>query len=332
LTSWSASKDDYIDHVIELAEKTELNAVVIDLKDWSGYVAYDTSLTKVEEYGAESIRIKNIGALVQKLHERGIYLIARITVFQDPLLASARPELAVHSRLKMSVASTTSFASSSTLWLDRAGLAWLDPASKESWDYHVALAREADELGFDEINFDYIRFPSDGDTRDIVFPLWDDNIPRHLIIQAFFRHLREQLPEVKLSVDLFGLSTISYDDLGVGQVIEDAFESFDCVCPMVYPSHYAPGFRGFENPAEYPYEVVKESMAGAFARLAVFKRSHQTDVQLRPWLQDFNLGAIYDAAMVRSEIRAAAEAAGDNFKGFMLWSSYNVYSEEVLQK
>lgn len=330
VTSWSASKSDFIDHLIDLAKDAKLNGLVIDIKDWSGYVAYDTALSQVEQYGAQSIRIQNIGSLIERLHEQGIYLIARITVFQDPLLAKARPDLALHSKSKMS-SSTDSFLSQDSLWLDRAGLAWIDPTSKESWDYNVTVAREAFELGFDEINFDYIRFPSDGDTSDIVFPLWDGNVQKHLVIRDFFRYLREKLPGVKSSVDLFGLSTVNHDDLGVGQVIEDAFESFDYVYPMVYPSHYAVGFLGYQNPAEHPYEVVSYSMEHAFKRVAAFNEVYGTNVQLRPWLQDFNLGAVYDLGMVKSEIKAVYDAAKENFRGFLLWDSYNIYTEEALK-
>ncbi len=330
LTSWSASKEDYIDYVINIAKTTEINAVVIDIKDFSGYIAYDTTVPEVEEYNAEQIRISNIDSLIQKFHEEGIYVIARITVFQDPVLARARPDLAIHSKSKLSssISSTPSFSS---LWSDNMELAWIDPAAKESWDYNISIAKDAVSHGFDELNFDYVRFPSDGNLQDMSFSFWDGKIPKHLVIREFFKHLRQGLPTTKISIDLFGLSTVSSNDLGVGQIIEDAFEYFDYVCPMIYPSHYADGFMGYQNPAEHPYEVVKYSMEGAFKKLASYKQSQKTNVQLRPWLQDFNLGAIYDAEMVRSEIRAAHDAAGDNFKGFMLWSSWNVYTIEALQ-
>ncbi len=320
VTSWSASKESYIEYLINLARDTEINGVVIDIKDWSGYISYDTAVPEVEKYKAKSVRIKNIGSLAQRLHQEGIYLIARITVFQDPLLARARPDLAVQSKSEMS-----------SLWLDDAGLAWIDPAAKESWDYNIAIAKEAVALGFDEINFDYIRFPSDGNLRNMSFPLWDGNIPKHSVIKEFFRRLRQELPNVKLSVDLFGLTTVSFDDLGIGQIIEDAFEYFDYVCPMIYPSHYADGFLGYQNPADYPYEVVKHSMEKALSRLSVFNQFKKGNAQLRPWLQDFNLGAIYDVAMVRSEIAAVYDAAQDDFSGFMLWNSSNVYTTKALE-
>jgi hypothetical protein len=321
VTSWSASRESYIDHVINMARDTEINGVVIDIKDWSGHVAYDTALAEAEEYNAESIRIKDISSFVQKLRGEGIYLIARITVFQDPILAKARPDLAVHSK-----------AEPTSLWLDKSGLAWIDPAAKESWDYNIALAKEAVELGFDEINFDYIRFPSDGNLRDMSFPLWDENTPRHLVMREFFEYMRRELPDVNLSIDLFGLSTVNHDDLGIGQIIEDAFEYFDYVCPMVYPSHYAAGFLGYQNPADYPYEVVHYSLEKALERLSALDPMGEKKVRLRPWLQDFDLGAVYDTEMVRSQIEAVYDATKGDFSGFMLWNSSNIYTEGVLRR
>lgn len=320
LTSWSASKESRIDYLINIAKTTEINAVVIDIKDFSGYVAYDTAVPEVEKYGAEQIRISDIDSLIQKLHEEGIYVIARITVFQDPVLARARPDLAVHSKTE-----------AASLWLDNMGLAWIDPAAKESWDYNIAIAKDAISQGFDEINFDYVRFPSDGDLQDMSFPFWDGKVPKHWIIREFFKHLRQELSDVKISVDLFGLSTVSRNDLGIGQIIEDGFEYFDYVCPMVYPSHYADGFIGYQNPAEYPYEVIRYSMEGALRKLMLYKESQEVKAQLRPWLQDFDLGAIYDAQMVRAEIEAVYDALGDDFNGFMLWNSSNFYTIEALE-
>ena len=212
ITSWSASKESYIDYVIDLANDSEINGVVIDIKDWSGYVGYNSSLTQVKDYGAKSIRIKDIKSLLERLHNEGIYTIGRITVFQDPVLAKARPDLAIYNA-----------QATSSLWVDNSGLAWIDPASKDCWDYNIAIAKEAVDLGFDEINFDYVRFPSDGDLSLMGFPFWDGKTLKHLVIRDFFKRIREKLPNAKLSVDLFGLSTISYRDFGVGQIIEDAF-------------------------------------------------------------------------------------------------------------
>jgi hypothetical protein len=327
-TSWSMSKESYVDYIIELASSTEINAVVIDIKDFSGYVAYDTKLAEVEKYKAKRIRIKDLGALVKKLHDQNIYAIARISVFQDPVLANARPDLAVLSKSSLLSQSTSSYA----LWSDNWGLNWADPSAKEVWEYNALIAKDVLSYGFDELNFDYVRFPSDGDLGDMVFPSWDQNIEKHLIIREFFKHLRQELPDTIISIDLFGLATVGADDLGIGQIIEDGYEYFDYICPMVYPSHYASGFSGYETPSEHPYEVVERSMKGALRKLNDFKRANNRNVKLRPWLQDFTLTIPYDAEKVKLEIAALKDVLGQDFNGFMLWNSQNFYTKEALSQ
>lgn len=317
-TGWSAGSQSKMDYFINLIKTTELNAIIIDIKDYSGNVAYKIENADVEKYGAKEIRIPRVNQLIRRLHEEGIYVIARITIFQDPILAKARPDLAIHSK------------KSGGLWLDRKKLAWMDPASKDVWDYNIAIAKDAASRGFDELNFDYIRFASDGNLDDMVFPFWDEKTPKREVIKEFFRYLREQLPNIKISADLFGLATINNDDLGIGQVIENAYQYFDFVAPMVYPSHYAAGFNGYKNPAEYPYEVVRYSVESALKRMA---SSTIVESKLRPWLQDFDLGADYDATKVKAQIRAVYDAASSTLEfinGYMLWDPKNIYTKEAL--
>jgi hypothetical protein len=319
LTSWSASTPYRINYAIDLAENTEINAVVIDIKDWSGYISYDTEVPEAQEYNAERFFITDVKTLVERFHKEDIYVIARITVFQDPVFARSKPDLAVRRESDQSLP-----------WLDKSGLAWIDPAAEESWDYNIAIAKDALKQGFDEINFDYVRFPTDGDLKNMSFPVWNASTTfRHQVIKSFYSHLREQLPDAVLSIDLFGLSTVA-SNFGVGQNIEDAYQYFDFVCPMVYPSHYAEMYLGYENPAEYPYEIVKYSMQNALSRLKAFNEVIPTDVKLRPWLQDFDLGADYDEGMVRLEIDAVYDTLGEGFSGFMLWSADNFYTKEAL--
>ena len=334
LTGGSSGRQKYIDYVIELAKTSQINAVVVDIKDYTGYVLYRTSdliAPLVKEYGARKIAIGDIDGMIKKFHDAGIYVIARIVVFQDTVLAEARPDLAILK--KYEPINSLSFPG---FWTDRAGLMWVDPASEEVWSYNIAIAKDAISHGFDEINFDYIRFPSDGDLKNISYPFWDrETTTRHSAIKGFFKKLREELPSAKLSVDLFGLTTINRDDLGVGQIIEDAFLYFDYVCPMVYPSHYAKGFLMYDNPADYPYEVVNYSMVRAMEKLRVFRLNNSgstRNVYLRPWLQDFNLKAEYNADMVKLEIKGTLDALGaDDFKGFMLWNASNIYTEEAVE-
>lgn len=363
VTAGSAGSQDYIDYLINLAKNTEINSVVIDLKDNAGYISFETNSEKIKSYNTQK-PIFNISQVVKKLHEQGIYLIARISVFKDQALAQARPDLAIFDNKKSS-------ESQRVLWQDAGQSVWLDPASQEVWDYNIAIAKSAIDHGFDEINLDYVRFPADGKVEDASFPFWDEITPAHVIIKNFFQKFREGLTGQKLSIDLFGYSAIVPDDVGIGQKIEDAFDYFDYISPMVYPSHYSPNFRGFENPAEHPYEVVKYTLDQALARQTAYilaplqeyfpfgnkngfgyfsvaktvssslrnwagimkpGQVPKIDSKFRPWLQDFNLGADYTADMVKQEIKATTDALGNNFVGYMLWNPANTYTEDAVAK
>lgn len=343
LTGWSAGSNKKINQVIDLIKNTELNSVVIDIKDYSGYIAYDIKIPDVEKYKAKEIKIPKINSLIKKLHDENIYVIARITIFQDPVLAKVRPDLAIHSKVKCpdlpagrQVSDVSCQMSLSTLWFDNKKLAWIDPAAKEAWDYNIAIAKDAAGRGFDELNFDYIRFASDGNLKDMVFPFWNGEVSKRETIRSFFKYLREQLQDIKISADFFGLVTIQNDDLGIGQIIEDAYAYFDYVSPMVYPSHYAKGFLNYKNPAQYPYEVVRYSMDSALKRLKNNNKATTTEIyasKLRPWLQDFNLGAKYDAKMVKEQIQAVYDAASSTpelTNGWMLWNPANNYTRGAL--
>ena len=350
-TGWSAGSTKKMKSLIDLIDRTELNSIVIDIKDYSGFVSYRTGIPEVAAAGAEKeIRIAAPNALLKQLHEKGIYVIGRVSVFQDPILARAHPEWALKDQM------------TGEPWEDRKGLAWMDPAEKSVWAYNVAIARDAFARGFDEINFDYVRFASDGDLSRITYPTWDGIAPKHVIVRTFFEYVRAELKGQKISADLFGLATVNPDDLGIGQVIEDGYANFDFVSPMIYPSHYASGFLGYKNPASVPYEVIQYSLEIALTRirgepiLPQATSSATTTLQsasgtlavatsstkafyskLRPWLQDFNLGATYTAEMVRKQIDAtehvlSGERGEDFFAGWLLWNPSNVYTVGALRQ
>jgi len=327
-TAWSASSATKIDYFINLIKNTEVNAVVVDIKDYTGNLSYKADIDLVKQYDAIDVKINKPNALIKKLHDEGIYVIARMAVFQDPALAKARPDLALQS------------ISKNTTWTDYKGISWVDQSSKEVWDYNLAIAKDALNRGFDEINFDYIRFASDGNMSDIKYPLYNSTVAtKRQVMNSFFKYLRENLMGAKLSADLFGYTTLLKDDLGIGQNIEDAFPYFDYIAPMVYPSHYSKGFNGYTNPANYPYEVVFKSMVEANKRLNEFNNSTTTlkmvNTQFRAWLQDFDLGADYDANKIRAQIQAVYDAATTtqisiDEAGWMLWSPSNVYTKDGL--
>ena len=329
LSFWSASVPSRLENVIRLAQDGLINTVVIDVKDAMGRVAFDSNVPQVVEYRSRERIISDLSALVRKLHAGGLHVVARMVTFNDPMLARARPDLAVHSKALLNEIGPQ--LSAETFWQDERGLLWVDPASREAWDYNIAIAKDVLSRGVDEVNFDYIRFPSGGDLNDMHLPVTTDDGDKRDVLVRFFRHLREQLPDARLSADLFGLVTVTDDDLGIGQVIEDALPYFDALCPMVYPSHYAEGFYGFENPAEHPYEVVNYSMRLAKERLRAHAATTPQRAELIPWLQDFSIGAEYDADMVRAQIRAVIDAMGEDYRGFLLWSPKNQYSTAALR-
>ena len=308
ITGWTAGSSARMQALINLIKNTELNAVVIDIKDYSGYVSYAMDVPDVAASGAENqIRITRPNALIKELHDSGIYVIGRITDFQDPILAKAHPEWALKNK------------TTGVVWTDNNGLAWMDPAAMPAWNYFASIAKDAFGRGFDEINFDYIRFASDGSLGNIIYPYWDGKMPMATVIAGYFKFLRQTFPNDRISADLFGLSTVNNDDLGIGQVIQNAYEYFDYVCPMVYPSHYASGFIGYKSPAAYPYQVISYSLSHGFAKLLAMGNTNTTvsstgqarfaigtipNTKLRPWLQDFDLGAVYTSAMIREEKQA----------------------------
>lgn len=327
LTSWSAATPSRLNHAIRLIRDTELNAVVIDVKDYAGKVLFETSHPLIAHLRSVEPRLGNLMRLVDRLHENGIYVIVRIAVFQDQHLLKVRPDLAIRT-------------ADGRIWRDRMGLGWVDPASQDVWKYVVEIGREAAAAGVDELNFDYIRFPSDGRMTDIRYPVFDERTQtRRQAIQSFFAYLTAQLRSAGtvLSADVFGLVTVRQDDMGIGQVLEDALLHFDVVAPMVYPSHYGRGFMQFRNPAAHPYEVVHYSLAKAAERrhrlieslTALTAAGDVTDTHaqvaaIRPWLQAFDLGAPYPASTIRTQMQATSDAG---FQwGWLLWSPSNKYA------
>ena len=313
LTGYTAGDKKRRAELIDLVEKTELNAVVIDVKDASGRIFFNTDIKLANEIGSEQIRIPDLKKWLSELKQKGIYPIARIVVFQDPYLAENKPEIALKSK-------------TGAVWRDYKGQSWVDPTNQLIWDYNLDLAIEAYKIGFSEINFDYIRFPSDGDIKQIVYANLDNATfeGKSKVMAEFYRYLDNKLTfyPVITSADLFGMVLWRSDGLNIGQRYEDAAPYFDYISPMVYPSHYPPTFQGFANPAEYPYEIVYQSLIRAKDQL------NSTRAKIRPWLQAFDLGAVYTPEMIRSQIQATDDANGF---GWLLWNASNRYTQGGLE-
>ncbi len=315
LSFWQAGINSKIDEVLRLQRDFGINAVVIDVKDSTGTVGYVSRVADVQKYHVQRAAIRDLDGVIKRLHDAGIYTIARVAVFEDGGLQKARPELAVR-RGSLTGAP----------WRDRKGLGWVDAGSKAVWDYDEQIADEAFARGFDEVNFDYVRFPSDGNLKEMKFPFSGLNPERHKVLRGFFANLRARFPNKTISADLFGLTTVVTNDLGIGQLIEDAAEYFDYICPMVYPSHFASGFGGFKRPAAHPYEVIHASMQGAAARLKPPAGGKPFRAKVRPWLQVFDLGAKYTPDMVAAQIRGAKDGLGSQYAGYLLWNPSSRYA------
>lgn len=323
LTSNTAGSDVRRGDIFDLIERTELNAAVIDIKTSHGLVAFTTNVALARDAGIIAERPYDLKQILADAHDRGIWTIARLPAFEDPALAVARPDLAL----------TTSGGG---IWQTRRGVAWLDPTNRAVWKYAADLAQNAIARGFDEVQFDYIRFPSDGALADTVYDAWseDSGVPKHEVIGEFFAYVRSRLPGAKLSADLFGLTMDAAaspeNSLFIGQRLRDAIAQFDVISPMVYPSHYPPFYQGFQNPSSDPGGVIAQTMDAALPYLETLPQSEVAGsfAKIRPWLQDFDLGAVYTPAMVRAQIDAV-EARGA--EGWLLWNPQNTYSEAALR-
>jgi hypothetical protein len=316
--------------LIALADRTEVNAFVIDIKNGNGEIAFAPETEALKPYAEKRPSLGNLKEFTAPLHDKGIYLIARLFVFQDPFYAERNTDIAVGRK-------------GGGIWRDRKGVPWVDPAADKAWKYNAAIAREAWNGGFDEIQFDYIRFPTDGNLSLMEFPAWDGKKTKAEVMGEFFKYLDAELREkrgIPLSVDLFGLTMWEHNyDLNIGQRIDVAAKHFDFISPMVYPSHYPAGFNKYANPAARPYEVIRDNMARGkilFDRLGAESAAYAAEhpgvpppriATVRPWLQDFDLGADYTPAMVRGQITASMEGGAT---GWLLWNARNVYTEAAL--
>jgi hypothetical protein len=358
MTSCVAGTPSFRQDLVELVNTTEVNSIIIDIKDYSGTISFAPESPAWQSAWQQSrCGARDMREFIETLHEDNIYVIGRITVFQDPFWAPQHPEHAVQR------------ADRQTVWHDYKGLSFVDVASQTYWDHIIELAVESYNLGFDELNFDYVRYPSDGNMQDIYFPQTAQSqygADKQANLEAFFAYLHEQLRDEELfsayrhentgrasstpwtSADLFGMTTTNYDDLSIGQVQDRAAPYFDFIAPMVYPSHYPNSFLNLGNPNDYPYEVVYHAMKTGVDRMrssttpmqgfkherigtstpAVYSKPSFGPDKFRTWIQDFDYGGDYDAADVRAQIQASYDAGVDSW---MIWAPSNRYTISALQ-
>jgi hypothetical protein len=298
---------------LSLIAETELNAVVIDVKGDRGLVPYRSVVPLAAQVGAQQvITIKDPAALLAGLRQKGIYTIARIVVFKDDPLARGRPELAVKDR-------------AGRVWRDREQLGWTDPFRPEVRDYNLALAVEAARHGFDEIQFDYVRFP---DATGLTYAQPSTQDSRVRAIEGFLAEARRRLVpyNVFIAADVFGYVCWNKGDTGIGQTLETLVAHLDYLSPMLYPSSFQFGIPGYRNPVAHPSEIVALTLARAAERTGL------PAARFRPWVQAFPDYAFDRRPFRAAEIRAQIDAAErSGARGWMLWNPHNVYSRDGLQ-
>ena len=311
-----AAGSERMEQLIDLVSSTELNTMVIDVKNDEGNLTYKMEVPASANLEAGIRYVKDMPALIERLHQQGIYVIARIVCFKDPVLAAARPELALRLPDGKAV-------------MDANGLAWVNPYKEEVWDYLCTLAECAARDGFDEIQFDYVRFPIGNDANAADYGVDMSTYPREAGLTDFFNYASKRLHEKQIifGADLFG--TIIGSDVDrdrTGQNYLSIAEHTDAICPMIYPSHYANGTFGMNVPDQYPYETIANALQLSKEELG------ETDSPkgvVRPWLQCFNAiwvdGHItYGSKEVHDQIQAVYDAG---YEEWFLWHASNHYEQ-----
>jgi len=317
---WAALGDRMWD-LIDIAKRTEVNALVIDVKDDRGFVLYHSKVALAREIGADTTRpmsYRRVRAVLDSMRAHAIYPIARIVVAKDPLLAERKLAWSIKKR-----------SDPSQPWLDKNGKPWLDPHQRGIWQYAADLAKEAVNLGFSEIQFDYVRFPDEKRlVREAAFPLSNGRVRAQVIREQLGFTRGELRPTgVPMTIDVFGLTATDTTDMGIGQQWEKFIDQADVVLPMVYPSHYYRGSYGIDWPNGEPYRVVRHALKEALAR----SEPLQNAAMIRPYLQAFTLGRRkprYTPHEIREQIRAAEELG---IETWVLWNPRSVYQRDSLK-
>jgi hypothetical protein len=306
--------------LVRLADETEINAFVIDVKDDTGCLLYPSAVPTAQQIGANAcVRAKDARARLDTLAAHGIYRIARIVVAKDPLLAERKPQWSVKDR------------DTGTLWRDRINTAWVDAYNDSVWIYSAQLAQEAARIGFQEVQFDYVRFPDEPRERmaTAIFPAHRSGQTQREAVREHVALLMDRLKPlgVPVTFDIFGLTASATGDVGIGQVWEDFVSVADVVLPMVYPSHYYRGSFGFAWPNGQPYRVVRSALSDALQR----SRPLPGSAEIRPFLQAFTLGRRlprYTPFEIREQIRAAEDLG---ITSWVLWNPRSVYQRGSLR-
>lgn len=323
--------NDKVNSIINISKTTELNTVVIDIKGEDGYINYSSSVPLAQSIGASTGRV-NTRSIIKLFHDNNIYVIGRVVCFRDPVLAKARADLSFR-------------AKDGSLWKDDSGTPWVNPFNKENWKYIIDLSKEAINIGFDEIQYDYVRFGNEGDVKNIDFGQSFTPSQKPDAIAEFLDMAYKEIGgnKTKISADIFGISAItSADDNILGQNLEKVAKEVDAISPMIYPSHYSNIKQNkvgqiinnvvFQKPDLEPYNVVFQTMQ------TIRKRIEQGTIKtmIRPYLQAFTASYLgkgyyqrYGASQIREQIQAVYDSG---FKEWILWDASSNYNSSYFDK
>jgi hypothetical protein len=320
VTSWYLGTKKGRSRIEQLLADTEINTLVIDIKESEG----DVYIPGVKLDGKPNFvnAVPDLKDYIQVLKSRGVWVVARQTIFHDNKLAKQKPEWAIHASSPIAKAAEKGYRSD--VWVDRKGSGWADEYNPNVWDYNIEIAERAVDLGFQEIQFDYIRFPSDGQTKLCVYSKPHNAATAVEALTGFLERAHQKMKArgAVLSIDVFGLTGSSNGDLGIGQRLDQLIKHVDVICPMMYPSHYYAGEFGLANPNASPYETIHRSVRDTKKMIG------NAPVELRPWLQDFSLGIKYDAKHVKDQIDAAADLG---INEWLLWNPACRYTRGALE-
>ncbi len=302
MTSWVAGTDSLRRDLIDFVDGSEINSVVIDIKDTSGMVSFYIDNKYLKKLDGFDARIENLQVVLDELHHKGIYVIGRISVFQDTHATDLWSNKIVRN-------------GSGDPWKDKSGNVWMDPGAEVVWEYNAILANESLELGFDEINFDYVRYPEEWGIEEAKYPESGERLIEETkddVLKGFFEYISQEVDKKEKKI------SVSFNKRDIDGLMVIAKDYVDIVSPILYPSSFDKGYNGYDNPSHYPYEVIYETMKNI--------KENFDPGQIRPWLQDFNLGATYGESEISLQQKALSDLGINNW---MMWDPSNRYTKDA---
>lgn len=322
VSAYSFMSDNFRDRLDTMLDITTINSIVVDIKDAPGTIMFDIGLNT--PCVQPSLSLQGVEDTIKHYHDRGIYVIARIAVFRDECYVKNNLELAVEDK-------------NGNPWRDKGGHYWLAPHEQQTREYIRDIAQAVYERGFDEIQLDYIRYPSDGNMATVKYEYTDTvsasstvAMKRRATIGEFMKYMRSELKDIPLSADVFGMVLTNTDDLSIGQHLDEFTPSVDFISPMIYPSHFPKQWNGIADTHRNAYQTIYDSTAQGLARMYTSMSTTSAKTMMRPWLQDFSIyGVVYNAPEVKAQIKALDDLG---VKSFLLWNASNRYTAGVMDK